>query len=153
MPWREGAGMSGDSTAMAVTTGHRPGEEPSRADVQTVLDALADPDCRAILRAIGPSALTANECSERCDLPEPMTASEISEASGVPLSTTYRKLELLAEADLVSEELRLRLDGKHASQYRRRVEAVEVAVAEDGSFDLALTDREAPATGAAPGAD
>lgn len=51
-------------------------EEPS---LQAVLDALDDPDCREILRAID----------------EPMTASEISDATDIPSSTVYRKLDLL----------------------------------------------------------
>lgn len=51
-------------------------EEPS---LQAVLDALDDPDCREILRVID----------------EPMTACEISDATDIPSSTVYRKLDLL----------------------------------------------------------
>lgn len=131
--------MSGDTSAMAPSVGDRPGEGTPGGDLQTVLDALADPDCRCILRAVSPSALTARECSERCDL---------------PLSTTYRKLELLGEAGLVVEELRLRRDGKHASQYRRRFDGVHVEVAEDGTFGVDVSPRELRREeAAAPGDD
>lgn len=97
-------------------------------DLQPVLDALGDPDCRGLLRTIDDDALTALECSEAYDL---------------PLSTTYRKLERLAEADLVAEEIRLRADGKHASEYRRSFDAVRVGVAEDGGFELSVTPADA----------
>ena len=112
---------------MAVSAGNGPGEEPYGADIQVVLDALDDPTCRRILRAIGPEALTANECSDAC---------------GLALSTTYRKLELLDAAGFVEERLRIRRDGKHASQYRRRFDGLSVEVSEDGTFDLVVTPRE-----------
>lgn len=48
--------------------------------VQTVLDAFEDADCRAILDRTSDESLTASEVATACDL---------------PLSTTYRKLELL----------------------------------------------------------
>jgi len=70
-------------------------------DLQEVLDALDDSDCRKIVRA----------------LEEPMTADEISDRSGVPLSTTYRKLDLLTEASLLEEGTEIRPDGQHASRY------------------------------------
>ena len=111
---------------MAVSAGNGHRDESSDADVQVVFDALGDPDCREILRAIGPSALTANECSESCDL---------------PLSTTYRKLERLSEAGLIEEQLRLRRDGKHANQYRRRFEGVSVEVHDDGALNVELRPR------------
>lgn len=112
---------------MAVSAGHSPARSSTEPDVQTVLEALSDPDCRAVLRAAGPSALTANECSEACDL---------------PLSTAYRKLELLSAAGLIEEQLRLRRDGKHASQYRRRFGGVRVEVTEDGDFDVIVSPRD-----------
>lgn len=114
--------MSGDSTAVAVAGPAEPAE-PERDRLQTVLDALGDADCQAILRAVGSAALTANECSDACNL---------------PLSTAYRKLELLTEAGLVDERLRIRRDGKHANQYRRRVEAVTIEVPADGDLDVAV---------------
>ena len=123
---------------MAVSAGRVADGEAGAADPQTVFDALADPDCRCILRAVGSAALTASECSESCDL---------------PLSTTYRKLERLAAAGLVEEQLRLRRDGKHASQYRRRFDGVHVAVDDDGTFDVDVELRSGGAAGPAPADD
>jgi len=113
--------MSGDSSAASVTSGPRRGHDGSAVDGREVLDVLGDPDCRDLLRAMGASALTASECSEACDL---------------PLSTTYRKLERLSAAGLVVEGLRIRRDGKHASQYRRRFSDVVVELDDDGAFGV-----------------
>ncbi|MFB6135338.1 MAG: ArsR/SmtB family transcription factor [Halobacteriaceae archaeon] len=71
--------------------------EPT-ADAQTVLDALRDATCREILR------LTAAE---------PRSASDLAAACDRSRSTVYRKLDLLAEADLIRE--RVRLDGSGPS--------------------------------------
>ena len=76
--------------------------EPSGGDppeLQTLLDALDDADARAIIKAIEESA-TANEVSERCD---------------IPLSTTYRKLDVLTEAGLLVEGTEIRSDGHHTT--------------------------------------
>lgn len=84
-------------------------------DLQDVLDALDDEDCRAIVRA----------------LDEPMTASEVSEACDIPMSTTYRKLELLSDASLLSEGTELRADGHHATRYEVNFDEVSVTLSED----------------------
>ena len=62
--------------------------EPSGGDppeLQTLLDALDDADASAIIRTLEESA-TANEVSERCD---------------IPLSPTSRKLDPLTETGLL----------------------------------------------------
>lgn len=92
-------------------------------DLQAVLDALDDPECRSIVSI----------------LDEPMTASQISEESDVPLSTTYRKLELLTEASLLDEGVDIRPDGQHASTYQIDFEEVVIALAEGREFDVAIT--------------
>lgn len=115
--------MSGNSSTAPVATGPGPQDDSRTADVQAVLDALGDHDCRDILRGLDRSALTASECSDACDL---------------PLSTTYRKLEMLAAADLIEEGLRIRRDGKHASQYRRRFSDVVVGLSDGGGFEVAV---------------
>jgi len=60
--------------------------DEDQPELQDVLDALDDPDCRTIVSV----------------LEESMTASEIAEESDIPLSTTYRKIERLTEAALPS---------------------------------------------------
>ena len=75
--------------------GKRPGTEDNQidtADTSTLLAALEDEDCRAILEETDPEALSASELSEACDL---------------PLSTTYRKVDKLTEAGLLEEQIRL----------------------------------------------
>jgi len=120
--------MSGHTSVLGAAAGAGPMRTGVEVDLQPVLDALGDPDCRGLLRTIDDDALTALECSEAYDL---------------PLSTTYRKLERLAEADLVAEEIRLRADGKHASEYRRIFDAVCIGVAEGGEFELSVTPADA----------
>ncbi|MEF8813677.1 MAG: helix-turn-helix domain-containing protein [Halovenus sp.] len=94
-------------------------------DLQSVLDALEDPDCREIVRALS----------------EPMTAEEISEATDVPLSTTYRKLELLTEAGFVEEDIEIRTDGQHASRFTVAFEELTISLSEDREFTLDITLR------------
>ncbi|WP_276272148.1 winged helix-turn-helix domain-containing protein [Haloarcula litorea] len=94
-------------------------------ELTTVLDALDDEDCREIVRA----------------LDEPMTASEISDASGVPLSTTYRKLELLTESSLLQEGVEVRADGQHASRYAIDFEEVVILLDEDREFEVDIAHR------------
>ncbi|WP_276259139.1 winged helix-turn-helix domain-containing protein [Haloglomus litoreum] len=85
--------------------------------VETVLGALEDADCRAILDATSEDALTASEVAAACDL---------------PTSTTYRKLDRLADAALIEERVRIRRSGKHASEYVRAVDDVVVTVGSGG---------------------
>jgi predicted transcriptional regulator len=90
-------------------------------DLETVLDALDDTDCRTIIR----------------HLDEPMTASEVAEECDIPMSTTYRKLDLLSEASLLDEGTQVRPDGHHATQYR--VDFEEVSIGLDESRDLVVS--------------
>jgi Fe2+ or Zn2+ uptake regulation protein len=94
--------------------------------LQDILDALDDPDCRAIIT----------------ELDAPMTASELSDAADVPLSTTYRKLDLLTEASLLSELTEIRSDGQHTTRYEIDFEEVRIALDEDQSFEVGVTRPE-----------
>ena len=94
-------------------------------ELESVLDALDDEDCRAIVRA----------------LEEPMTASEISDVSDVPLSTCYRKIELLSEASLLAEGVEVRPDGQHASRYAIDFEEVVVTLDDDRRFEVDVAHR------------
>ena len=94
-------------------------------ELTTVLDALDDEDCRAIVSVLA----------------EPMTASEISEESGVPLSTTYRKLELLTDSSLLYEGVEVRSDGQHASRYAIDFEEVVIGLDDDRAFEVDIAHR------------
>lgn len=96
-------------------------------ELETVLGALDDADARAMIGA----------------LDEPMTASELSDACDVPLSTAYRKLDLLTDAGLLVEGTEIRSDGHHATTYEVAFEEVRIVLTEDRtlSVDVARTDR------------
>ncbi len=88
---------------------------------ETVLDTLGDESTRAIIEALS----------------EPMTANELSEACDIPLSTMYRKLDRLAEADLVRESTEIRQSGQHTTRYAR--DFTEVSVWVDDEEELVTT--------------
>jgi DNA-binding transcriptional ArsR family regulator len=97
-------------------------------ELRSILDALDDADARAIIRA----------------LDEPMTASEISDVCDIPLSTTYRKLDLLTDADLLLEGTEIRSDGHHATTYEVAFEEVRIMLTEERQLDVdvARTERK-----------
>lgn len=94
--------------------------------LQDVLDALDDPDCRTIIKHVE----------------EPMTASELAETCDIPLSTMYRKLELLSEASLLEERIEVRTDGRHTTRYDLGFKEVRVGLDEDRSIEVAIKRRE-----------
>jgi predicted transcriptional regulator len=91
-------------------------------ELQAVLNALDDESCREIIE----------------HLEEPMTASDISDASGVPLSTTYRKLDLLSDASLLAETTEIRSDGRHTTRYALDFEEVRVILDEHREFEVGI---------------
>ncbi len=98
-------------------------DEPD-VDSETVLTALEDADCRTLLEATADEALTAQELADRCT---------------VPRSTTYRKVELLSEAGLLEERIRIRTDGKHATEYRRAFEDVTISLGDSGGIEVGIS--------------
>jgi predicted transcriptional regulator len=96
-------------------------EDP--AELQNVLDALNDADCRRIVRRID----------------EPMTASEISTQCDIPTSTTYRKLERLTDASILTEQTSIRTDGRHTSEYALAFEEVKVFLDEQRQFEVSIS--------------
>lgn len=99
----------------------------AQEDVTALLDALNDADCQVILQATNDETLTASELAETCDM---------------PLSTTYRKLEMLTDAGLVSKGTRIRKSGKHTSEFSRTVDDVVVSVDSDTGISLEITRME-----------
>lgn len=88
-------------------------------DPQALLEALGDPDCRALVAAATAEPRTAKELADRCDL---------------SLSATYRRLERLTEAGLLAEGTRVRPGSRPAAEYRRDFEGVLVDVDDDGQL-------------------
>lgn len=103
--------------------GRDPFGQATAPELQVVLDALEDPDCRRIVRR----------------LEDPKTARELSEGCDMALSTTYRKLELLSNASLVDERTKIRPGGHHTTQYALDFDAVRIALDDDREFDLDIS--------------
>lgn len=100
-----------------------PFAEEERPDVQDLLGALEDPDCRTIIR----------------NLDEPMTAGELSEHCDIPQSTIYRKLDTLSNATLLEELTEVRSDGHHTTRYDVAFEEVTLALNEDREFEYEVS--------------
>ncbi|WP_436925045.1 ArsR/SmtB family transcription factor [Halosimplex amylolyticum] len=97
------------------------GENNQRA----FLDVVGDEDCAAILDAIREESQTIPELSDGCD---------------IPLSTAYRKLKLLQEADLVEEKNRLPKDCRPKNVYELSFDAAVVTMGDDGGFEVEYVD-------------
>jgi DNA-binding transcriptional ArsR family regulator len=110
----------GDSSNLMVRS---PEDREDETDLDAVLDALNDDDCREIVRRLS----------------EPMTAEEISEATDIPLSTTYRKLDRLTEAELLEEGVEIRSDGQHVSRYILVFDEVIISLSESRELDIELS--------------
>lgn len=92
-------------------------------DLQVVLDALDDEGCRRIIEALA----------------KPMTAKQLSEECDIPLSTTYRKLELLTDAALLEERAVLQPDGHHTTQYGLVFEEVVIQLEADRTLEVGVS--------------
>ncbi|WP_256300551.1 DUF7342 family protein [Haloarchaeobius salinus] len=110
--------MSSDSLAVDSDSHGQP-------DPRAVVGALADDDCRAIVEF----------------LDEPATAGEVAEEADVPLSTTYRKLDRLVDAGLVTERTDALRRGQPTTRYRRAFESVRVETDEGGSLAAVVEER------------
>ena len=96
--------------------------EDDDPDVEVVVEALHDEDCRVILE----------------ELEKPRTASELLDRCEIPRSTLYRKLDRLAEATLVREGTELRPDGSHANRYELDFEEVIVTRTNGAKLEVAI---------------
>ncbi|MFC5971608.1 helix-turn-helix domain-containing protein [Halomarina salina] len=116
------------SQSMMAPVAARPCEQSDVSlDTESVLDALDDANARCILQATSDEALSATELSEECD---------------IPLSTTYRKVETLAEVGLLDERIRIRRSGKHTSEYRCQVDNLVVSVSASEGVDVRVARQE-----------
>lgn len=119
------------SSKHPLSANESPRLDGPKVDSETVLSALEDPDCRKLLEATAEEALTAQEITEQCDIPR---------------STTYRKVEMLTDAGLLEERVRLSADGKHASEYRRAFEDVTISLSSSDGFEVGIS-QPAPVAG------
>jgi len=79
-------------------------------DIEVLVTALGNSRSGAILRQAD----------------EPMTAQQLSDACGVPLSTTYRKINRLEAAELLDETVSFDDRGRCVSRYERTFDKFEV---------------------------
>lgn len=100
-------------------TGQRRRDEPNPDDV---FQALEDRTCREIIT----------------ELDEPKTVAEIAETCEIPLSTTYRKVERLDEASLVTGRTEIRHEGHHRARYRVNFATIVVLLSRDHSLELEI---------------
>lgn len=91
------------------------------SESEELLDALRDPDSRALVAAAAEEPRTAKELAEKCDL---------------SLSATYRRLDRLTEVGLLSEGTRIRAGSRPASEYSRDFDGVLVDVTRDGVLEV-----------------
>lgn len=99
-----------------------PASSEDSPSLQTVLDALDDADCRAILR----------------ETADPMTATELIDACEIPRSTLYRKLERLSQASLVRERDTINPGGGRTTTYRRDFDDVTISMDDDEGFSVSV---------------
>ena len=110
------------------TAGHGRQRETEITDgdrVEQLLEALEDSGCRAILQAT---------------VEESLSASELSDACSMPLSTTYRKLDTLTEAGLLEEQVRISSSGKHTSEYSVNVTGLGITITAEDGVTLTISD-------------
>lgn len=97
------------------------GAAPRQADPAAVLSAINDADSRRILVACAETPLTAEECASACD---------------VPLSTVYRKLDRLAEVDLLGTGRRVVPHRNHPQEFFTDFDALAVSLRGGVDVDL-----------------
>ena len=119
--------MTFDTIHPVGTPGQDQGTSP---DAGAVLDALDDEACRRIMDALRDRHLTAGEISDRCEIPQ---------------STTYRKLELLTEAGLLSSQIRLAPAENNPTEYTTVADGATIQLEPDGEFAVELTHADASA--------
>jgi len=115
------------TTVPAGSQGETERVAESEAEIATLLSALEDDDCRAILEATSDQALSTAELCEQCDL---------------STSSAYRKVDELTEAGLLQESVRLRPSDAHTSEYRLAVSKLEISLG-NGQLELSVTSRRA----------
>ena len=85
-----------------------------------IFEVLASKESRRILAAASVRSLSAKELEQLCD---------------ASLPTIYRRLNVLVEYDLLSEERIVEPGEKHSKQYSTDLQEINVTV-EDGEFDV-----------------
>ncbi|WP_160135623.1 winged helix-turn-helix domain-containing protein [Halococcus salsus] len=97
--------------------------------IEQILEALGDPDSQAILE----------------ETTSPMTAKEIAENKDIPISTLYRKLDLLSSATLLREIHTVHQDRGRITRYQRNFTDIRIFTLENGKLDVEMSRPKRPA--------
>lgn len=84
--------------------------------IEEVLDTIGDQHARHVLAAVSEQSKSAKELSEELDL---------------SLPTVYRRLEILQEHELVTEQTNVAEDGNHYKVYQSNFESTVIRLEDD----------------------
>ncbi|MEF8809250.1 ArsR/SmtB family transcription factor [Natronomonas sp.] len=94
--------------------------------IEDVLDTIGDQHARTVLAAISREPRSAKELAESCDL---------------SLPTIYRRLELLQDHNLVTEQTAVAEDGNHYKIYECNFDSTVIRL-EDDEYDVRIYRKE-----------
>ncbi|QLD84911.1 helix-turn-helix transcriptional regulator [Natronomonas halophila] len=94
--------------------------------IEDVLDTIGDQHARTVLAAISREPRSAKELAESCDL---------------SLPTIYRRLELLQDHDLVTEQTAVAEDGNHYNVYKCNFDSTVIQL-EDDEYKVRIYRKE-----------
>lgn len=95
--------------------------------IKEILDAIGDERARELLADVAM---------------EPRPAKELADARDVSLPTVYRRLELLQEHDLITEQTKIADDGNHYNIYECNFDSTVIKLDEEGEYDVRVYRRE-----------
>ena len=84
--------------------------------IEDILDTIGDQHARRVLAAISREPQSAKDLAEECDL---------------SLPTVYRRIEMLEEYDLVTDETLVADDGNHYKVYESNFESTVITLEDD----------------------
>lgn len=90
------------------------------------------------------TSLLADDCARKIlkeTTTEPMSADELRDVCEVSPQTVYRRLDALAEHDLIEEQLHPDADGHHYKVYSATLDRIVVDLTPDG-FELQVSRRD-----------
>jgi predicted transcriptional regulator len=103
---------AGETTGRHVTKEHGP-QSDNPMDLESILEVLQDDDCRQLLDVIDT---------------DPQTTKELAKRSDIPLSTVYRKLDLLIDSNIIEKTSKIAPNENHAAAYHLSVESLVISV-------------------------
>ena len=101
-------------------------DDRSQPDPDTTFAALNDETCRELVGTLTDS---------------PMSVSELANETDVPLSTTYKKIDRLRQAELVNELTQVDPGGHHRGRYMVDLDRLVVELTDEGKFQVQVERR------------